>query len=376
MRGYYFFRSVIYFVKQAFTKKHYNIIFYSSHHFNRGKNSENLFFRDLIDICKIDNISFLYLEEPDIYFNQHRSKFAIPFDVIYYLIILLRKFIGTGMSHIEKDKKIGSIIKNIFFRNITFDNYITISQSMLSLFNGINSSAKRFDLQHGTIHANKKSYLHSGLVSKNLQQNDVYLLLSGNAYKEILINSENEKYFKNHIKVIGSSICNDSDTIPTILNKNVLVSLQFTHDHSDDENKKISDSLEQLMKKESTFHFYLKNHPRFNNEVDLNRFFILPNVSSISSDLRDCFSNCSFHLTAYSTIVFESALNGIPSCFLHSDSLKINIFKTQYNYPFYKYSLSDLYDNYSECSLLSKRWATQFYQPFCKVTFLKSLKNA
>ena len=84
MRGYYFFCSVIYFVKHAFTKKHYNIIFYSPHHFNRGKNSENLFFRDLLGVCKTENISFLFLEEPDINFNQYRSKFAIPFDFIFY----------------------------------------------------------------------------------------------------------------------------------------------------------------------------------------------------------------------------------------------------------------------------------------------------
>ena len=47
MRVYTFIYSVFYFVKQAFIKKHYQIIFYAPHHFNRGKNAENLFFKEL-----------------------------------------------------------------------------------------------------------------------------------------------------------------------------------------------------------------------------------------------------------------------------------------------------------------------------------------
>ena len=376
MRVYYFFYSFFYFIKLAFIKKHYQIIFYAPHHFNRGNNSENIFFKDLLDVCKRHNLSFLYLEEPDVFSSHKRSKIAIPFDFIYYLIVFLRKFMRLEMSYIYKDKIIGSFIKKIFFKNITFDNYITLSQSMLSFFKAVNSAAKQFDLQHGTIHAEKKSYLYEGMVSSNLQENDVTLLLTGNAYKDILIKNEIESYFKSHIKVIGISSFNNSVIIPLEPNKNVLVSLQFTHDHSKDENKHIADSLEKLIKEESTFHFYLKNHPRFNNEIDLTRFLSLPNVSLFSEDLKDGFKKYSLHLTSYSTVTFEASLNGIPTCFLQSDSMKMNIFNTQYDYPFYKYSLSDLYNNYSACNLETKQWAMQFYQPFCEESFLKSLKNA
>ena len=375
MRVYYFFYSVFYFVKLAFTKKHYCIVFYSPHHFNRGKNSENIFLKDLLDVCEIHNLSFLYLEEPDIYSNQKRSKKAIPFDFIFYLIVFLRKFMSSEMSYVDKDKKIGSFIRKIFFKNITFDNYITISQSMLSFFHGVNSDAKRFDLQHGTIHAKKESYLYDGIVSSNLQENNVTLLLCGNEYKDILIKNEIASYFKSHIKVIGVSSLNNI-TIPSVLNKNVLVSLQFTHDHSKDENRQIADSLEKLMMKESAFRFYLKNHPRFNNEIDLDRFLSLPNVSLISESLIDISDKYSFHLTSYSTVTFEASLHGIPTCFLQSDSYKMSIFNTQYSYPFYKYSLSDLYCNYLACSLEIQQWAKKFYQPFCEESFLESLKNA
>ena len=325
-------------------------------------------------MCEIHDLSFLYLEEPDIYSNQKRSKKAIPFDFLFYLIVFLRKFMRSEMSYINKDKKIGSFIRKIFFKNITFDNYITISQSMLSFFHGVNSDAKRFDLQHGTIHAKKESYLYDGIVSSNLQENNVTLLLYGNEYKDILLKNDMKNYFQNHAQVIGfSSVKN---IIPSLLNKNVLVTLQFTHDHSKDENKLIADSLEIHIKKESSFHFYLKSHPRFNNEIDLSRFLSLPNVSLISESLNNIFTICSFHLTSYSTVTFEASLHGIPTCFLQLYPSKMSIFNTQYNYPFYNYLLSDLYNNYSFCSLEAQKWAEKFYQPFCEESFLKSLKNA
>jgi len=372
MRIYYFLYSFFYFIKLAFKKKHYCIVFYAPHHFNRGENFENIFFKNLLDSCKMHNLSFLYFEEPDVNYNQQRSSKAIPFDFIYYLILFFRKYMKSDISYIDRDKMIGGYLKNFFFKNITFDNYITISQSMLSLFNGVSPESKRFDLQHGTIHALKKSYLYDGIVSSNLKENDVTLLLTGNAYRDILINNDTSNYFENHIHVIGvSSVTN----IPSELNKNVLVSLQFTHDHSKDENKQISDSLELQIKNEPTFHFYLKNHPRFNNEINLRRFLSFPNVSLFSGDLNDSFNKCSFHLTSYSTVAFEASLQAIPTCFLQLNSIKMSIFKMQYNYPYYNYLLSDLYDNYSVCSLEVQVWAKQFYQPFCKESFLKSLKN-
>ena len=375
MRVYCFIYSILYFVKQAFAKKHYQIIFYSPHHFNRGKSMKNLYFNELFKICQSQGMSYLYLEEPDLYSNQRRSRIAIPFDFIYYLIILLRKFMGSEMSHIEIDKKIGVFVKKIFFRRITFDNYITISQSMLSLFSGIDNDAKQFDVQHGIIHSRKESYLNDGMVSRNLKENNTHLLLSGVAYKGLLIQDDKENYFHDHTEVIGTSMFSESNVNTSNPNKNVLVSLQFTHDHSESENQQIASILEKFIKQEPSFQFYLRNHPRFNNSIDLDRFLSFSNVSLISGSLLDNFTECAFHLTTYSTTVFEAALQGIPTCFLYSDLPKMNIFDSQYNYPFYKTSLTEFYNKYSAFSLQVKNWAKRFYQPLNKDSFLKALKN-
>ena len=131
MRLYYFILSLYYFLKQIFIKNHYDVVFYAPSHFNRGDNHENLYLKDLITLCKEHNISYIYFEEPDIYNNQMRSNHAIPFDFIYYLVIIIRKFMGSEMSHFQTDIKIGNFIRKIFFCNFSFSNYITLSQSML-----------------------------------------------------------------------------------------------------------------------------------------------------------------------------------------------------------------------------------------------------
>ena len=55
---------------------------------------------------------------------------------------------------------------------IIFKHYITLSQSMLSIFKGINPNAKLYDLQHGIIHNNKKNYLVNGVAESNLLENN------------------------------------------------------------------------------------------------------------------------------------------------------------------------------------------------------------
>ena len=57
---------------------------------------------------------------------------------------------------------------------------------MLSFFNGLCIDAKKFDMQHGTIHSQKDSYLRDGIVSTNLIKNQVHLLLFGNGFQDLL----------------------------------------------------------------------------------------------------------------------------------------------------------------------------------------------
>ena len=81
-------------------------------------------------------------------------------------------------------------------------------------------------------------YIHydvTGNAAPNLIDNDANLLLSGESYKELLITNDNSNYFQSHTFVIGSHVF-ASDSIHQKFNNNVLVTLQFTHDHSNKQN--------------------------------------------------------------------------------------------------------------------------------------------
>ena len=104
-----FITSFFYFFRYLFITKKVDVLFYYPQHFNRGENGENLFFKPLYESCKSNNISYLIFEEPDKKSDKDRNKEAVPFDFIYFLIVLLRRVRFT-------EQKIGKILSFTFLR--------------------------------------------------------------------------------------------------------------------------------------------------------------------------------------------------------------------------------------------------------------------
>lgn len=353
---------------------HYSIIFYSPIHFNRTKNKQNIYFKPLFDLCNHHNISYLYFEEPHYSSTHTRSPKSVPFDFLYYLLILLRKFMNSEMSIIDKDQKIGRFFKKTFLRNLEFDYYITLSQSCLALFRGINDEACLFDLQHGVIYPKKESYIFEGVVANNISYNNASLLVHGDAYKKILLSNEKTEYFKTKLFSIGYPLYVTCDNKKS-LSKDVLVSLQFTNDHSERENHNMLERLSEIIVKYRDFNFYLSNHPRFNNNVDLTDLLKSPNVFISKSSLFENLSKCSLHLTVYSTTLFDASLLAIPTYIIKMNNEKFDIIYDQLDYPLKDVSLDKLYSNYSIYSIEVQKWARQYYKPFDKELFLSIFKG-
>ena len=371
---FYILKSLFFFLSGILIKRRYDVVFYYPQHFNRGKNNENQFFKCLLLSCDSNNISYIVFEEPDFTIKSNRNSKATPFDFIYLVVILFRKLFSSEMTTQVKDQKIGSFIAKIFFRQFHFKNYITLSQSMLSVFRGLNSHAILYDLQHGIIHNNKKNYLINGVAESNLVDNDANLLLSGEPYKEILVANEKSDYFLKHTLVIGSDTFYRG-TMHEKFNKNILISLQFTHDHTADENnillKELSDFIASV---KADVNLYLKHHPRFNNEVDLSEILELSNVKMAPIYINECFTLCSLHATTYSTSTFEAALLGIPTVLLHSQN-EFNYFQKEFNYPLC-YDVSDFKDIivYQKSAEIVKIWAQEYYSSYNELVFLNLLK--
>ena len=371
---YYFFSSLFFFIFHLFYKKSYDIIFYSPIHFNRGRKRENIYLKSLFSLCDRNQISYLYFEEPNYSLSYKRSSNAKPFDFIFIIVILLRKFMfNSEMSIIIKDHKIGSFLKQTFLRGISASNYITISQSFLSVFRGLDCHANIFDVQHGIIYADKLSYVNDSVPADNIIKNNAKLLLNGDMYKTILENADGTSYYYNHAFSLGYSL------FPYLkkhedVNKKVVVSLQFTSDHTEEENQKMYMLLVSFFSKHKEFTFYLRIHPRTIDHIYHNQLTKNDNVFLSSNNLFDDFSECSFHLTFYSTTTFDAALCGIPTCFLNLENE--NLFYSDFDYPLgNNLSLLDCFHNYSIYSDKVRKWAYLYYKNIDEKLFISVLKK-
>ena len=368
-------KSCWFFICSIFIKREYDIVFYYPQHFNRGSEDKNIYFTHLIKACKQEGMSYSIFEEPDFSSIAKRNKNAIPFDFIFLVIIFFRRMFNSEMDDRVKDIKIGKFLSKTFFRNITCNNVITISQSMTSIFRGIDENCLIFDVQHGIIHPNKPDYLMHSNPAKNIADNDMQLLLCGESYRQLMIENDSTTYFRDSSHVIGSCISRGS-LMHDSFNNNILVSLQFSHDHSDDENAIFLKSLDQFIRSnsEGRITFYLRDHPRFNGEVNLKELFSLDNVKLAPIDISDCFDLCSLHITAYSTLVFEAALKGIPTILL-SPIPKYNYFNSYFSYPITN-MIEDFFSKkfYKESSVKIQEWASSYYTSFDKETFINLLK--
>ncbi len=367
-----FFYSFLFFSRFFFLKRYYDVVFYFPQHFNRLNNGSNQFIEPLVNSCIDNKISYIIFEEPDWQTNYPRNEKSIPFDFIYVIVLILRKIIPVKDNFQYRENKIGKILSLLLFNNFSFSNYIVLSQSMLGVFKGLNYEAKLFDLQHGILHNQKNNYLIDGKISDSILLNNVNLLLTGFAYKNILINHENGQYFKSNSFVIGSEM--DICIRHTYFNNNILVTLQLTRDHTYKENILFLNELYEFITSNSKYIFYLKHHPRFNDEVNLDKVLSLNNVQLINNNLNDCFSKCSIHLTAYSTTTFEAALIGIPTIFLNK-SIGYDYFENIFQYPF-NLTLNEYENvkNYKKSSDIIQKWAKEYYNCFDKNKFIKLLK--
>tara|TARA_B100000674_G_scaffold422687_1_gene374949 strand:+ start:345 stop:1436 length:1092 start_codon:yes stop_codon:yes gene_type:complete len=361
----YFFKSFIFFISSIFYKRKVDIVFYYPQHFNRDESSQNIYFNHLYKCCKEEKKSFLIFEEPDRFSKIGRNNKTIPFDFVYYLIIFFRKFI-------KSDLYIGKILCKTFFAKIYFNNVIILSQSMIEVFRGINFDSNIFDLQHGIIFSKQASYVENDNVSNHIKNNKIKILLFGHAFKSILEKSDSSKYYKTNSHVIGLNR-DPSKLLHTRFNNNILVTLQFTDDHSFMQNKILLNELEKLILQYPNCNFYLRDHPRFSSDFDINFLLKLNNVFKSSGSLLEYFKLCSLHITAYSTTTFEAAYFGIPTFFLTSLNKDFNMFQNDFNYVL-KNDIKNILNNYVQSSLKVQEWEALFYSPFNKDKFLSLLK--
>ena len=319
--------------------QYYDVIFYYSVHFNRGEKGENIFFEPFYELCEKNNLKYLIIEEPVLFSKTKysRNKNAVPFDVILLFILVLRKILPLKKfdSFQKREQYIGKILKRIFFRNIKFNNFVTISNSMEGIFRGINKDANIFDYQHGVIYSKHFGYIQNSQVASHIKENNVKVLVYGNGFKKILEKNVQGDFYKKNAIVVGKrkikhgKLEKDKTTI--------LFTLQLV-DHSQDEIKKAKKLIFRFLQENKEFFqnnnikLILKPHPRCNKEnlpLEWEKEFDF--VSFSTENLDNLLNKVFLHITFSSSTVFEAAEMKIPTIFLKND------FKNTWNPEFYFY---------------------------------------
>jgi len=387
-----FIKSFYFFTKLIFIKKHYNVIFFYPAHFNRGIKNENEFFQPFYEICKKNDIKFLAIEEPELFKSAKSATNTVPFDFILIIILILRKVIPLKKfnSFQHREWHIAKLLKPIFFRNLTFDNYITISNSMLGFFRGLSESAKLYDYQHGVITSKHTGYLDctTKLAAEHIRLNDVNIMVHGNGFANVLKRSVEDEYYDSHVFVVGK---NDKKHIKRSLEFNfILFSLQFA-DFNPSLNKEILYKINNFFIENKKFFIendifvLLKHHPRFSHDIDPSPLYDFPFTKHFKGTLFDALEKCFAHITFHSTTTFEAASIKVPTLLLKNNLMDPEFFVNDYKYPLgikneqeiiesiYAYLHNE--SKYQQDSYNVYNWYKKFYSDIDESLFLELLKS-
>ncbi len=335
----YFVKSLLFFFTNLFRERKYDIVFYYPCHFNRGDDSQNIYFKHFFHICDQKGIKYIVFEEPDLSKNHPRNSDAVPFDFPLLTILLLRKLINIEKfeSFEHREWFIAKILKPLFFRKFTFNNYIVLSNSMMGFFRGLEKEARLFDYQHGVITSSHRGYVSENHEAANhLKLNDANVLVYGKGFAQVLRNAVTDSYFDSHVFAIGNNLQGKFKNHSG--KRNILFSLQFA-----DPNPVLNQEQMRIILNffETNPNFFISNginilmkhHPRFQNDIDVSPLEKFEFTSFFYGTLFEGLNESFLHITLHSTTTFEAASVGVPTLLLKNSLLNPDFFIKDYNYP-------------------------------------------
>jgi hypothetical protein len=388
---YYFIKSIWFFIYKWNKVKHYDIIFYYPSHFNRGKELSNVFFDPFYEMCKRNDLSYLIIEEPELFKKTKRNKDAVPFDFMLILILILRKLISLKKfeSFQHREWYIAKLLKPIFFRKLTFNNYIVLSNSMMGFFRGLNKDAKLYDYQHGVITSDHRGYINfDEKIAEHIVLNNANVMVYGEGFRDVLVRGVSSDYYDRHTYVIGQSL--EAQSYEHYGKKCILFSLQFA-DPNKILNQGMLDKLIYFFEKYKDFFLsndiciLLKHHPRFQHDINPSSLYAFEFTKIYEGSLFEALEESFLHMTFHSTTTFEAASVGVPTLLLKNDFLSPQFFVDDYDYPLgimdeEKIIKSiDMYlkdeNQYDIDARKTYDWYHRFYEPIDEILFVGLMRE-
>lgn len=357
-----------------------DVFFYYPQHFSY-QSKYPIFLSPLIESIENNGLCSIVIEEPNIDNKNKRSKDVIPFDFIWFLVIVFRKFY-KGKNYNKIDVKIGKLLSNFFGIKRDVKNIITISQSFQSIFKGMFPKANLYDYQHGLISSKYYGYINGNSVAEHILKNQSNVLLYGQGFRNKLLSLDGGEYFEEHSFVIGS-IYKDYTKPKVTFNGNILYTLQFTKSHSKEFNDLLLDKtiecFDKIKSNKLDIVLYLKEHPRFENCLATDILYEYDFVKYAPQNLDDCFELCSLHMTEYSSVLFDSLRAGIPTV-LTAFTKEMDIYENEYNFPSDEMSIIEKFKQIQDDSFYKNmiikqiKWSKELYEPFNEKYFIEVIK--
>lgn len=365
------------------------ILFYYPQHFNRSKDGTNPFFDKMLEICDRNGISYDLMEEPDSGTDKPRNNKAKKADAFFWTATAIRKIISkiyTNEDFYKRERKVAKILNLVTAGRFRYENYITISGSMYHLFSHLNTSANVYDMQHGVIFKHHPTFFNQSTLRLRPQffPANLHFMFWGEGYRQCFVRGE-EKIMAGKDHVVGypagnenhKRYCDHSDS------RQIVISLQFTHDVCTEELLNMKKTLWLFLEETECLgvKVLLKNHPRYNNSIDIDDIFHrFKHATLTDKRLEELEASTLLHVTYFSTTAFEYAYFGVPTYFLPYGGKKNEdtLYYDEYSYPLYlgmdaKKVITRLgyADNYKEDSSIVREWYKRFYSPFDEQKFLR-----
>jgi len=357
-----------------------DVFYYYPQHFN-SEFGYPTFLAPLIKSTQSRKLSQIVVEEPNIFVKGSRTKNAEPFDFIWLLVLVLRKFY-KGRDYNVIDVKVGKLLSRVLLINRDVKNIITVSQSFQSIFRGMFPKAILYDYQHGLISSKYYGYINGDSIAEHIINNQSNVLLYGQGFRNKLLQIRGGEYFQDHSFVIGS-IYKDYKKPRRSSNGNILFTLQFTESHSDNFNKKLLNKtieLFELIKSQNlNLTLYLKPHPRFDKCLDTEMLYKYSFVRVAPQSLNDCFKLCNLHITEYSSVLFDAIVEGIPTL-LTSFTEEMDIYEKEYFFPSFELNFMENLKKIEDDDYYKKmideqiKWSKNLYEPFDNKHFIDVIK--
>ena len=271
----------------------------------------------------------------------------------------------------------GYLLRPFFAKKFAADIIITQAGLFADLFAGLLPDTRIVDVQHGVIYSR-----HNGYFGSDGRLLECYLLTKhrefwvyGQGYADCFFrHPDNVKDLKGRVKIIGDVLSHKE--VSSDIRDTIVISGQFKPECSQQCLLDEVDALRRFLTDiqisfGSKYNILIKHHPRYKRIQALDVLYReFPFFSETKRSWESLYGRMKVHVTFSSTVVFDAASNGIPSCLLdppNDDPVLENIFwRDDYHYPFYGKNLKEILElsENPETAIEIKSWFKRFYEPF------------